>query len=228
MKRFKLVPLVFLIAISLNACLETDPIELEKRVVVEYTFSGLNNIYTSPTDTIEIESVRMFVPRFWVITTNDDSLNSNVPFVFSYSQADLDNPKEIVNANVGFGGLEDYDDFRMQVQLFSAESGISDNTLANEGNPLSFSIAGRYNGEIFRYNSQYEFDRSISYTEINLTDRQETMILTLIGNSAEWFADPSQSGALLSPIDPGNQNVINQQFEESFSIASERTTALED
>jgi hypothetical protein len=226
-KRSTLILSLILITFGLSACIQTEAPERSRRFSLLFNATDLGDQVIRGGDRIRVDQVVIHVPSFEAGTATGDSIVSNRPIFLNDTEGNLGLDVIVFTEDLGFVGINGFDNFKMSVDTVSILSQIQDANLVSESRFYTLYADLSYNGQRFRFRSQLKRDFNFDFAPVNYSEENETIFIRLLMDTQSWFVD-ANADTVINPQLSANRGLINNNIANSVSLEVEAGTIFED
>ena len=204
--------LVFNNISCISSTTETD----EKRISIYFSVLNIGDDLTVGDNTIQVSDFKFTLTRFNLYAENDVVLQSTGDvggFIFAYTD-EISVQRLILDVGLGFSDIEIFNGFEIFFEPVSNSANIGDSEFFGDGENFSQVIKGTVNEVDFVFKSSLVFEKFYEITGVQLTDREESLVVFLSIDLEKVFAD--ESGNFLDPTVQENEALIMQNIEQNL------------
>lgn len=196
--------------------------KVEKRLSLYFEAESLGNTLVSEVDSLIINEFKFSIERF-IVAGPDIELESSSDvstFLFTYD-INASDERLILDAGLGISDDFTFDSYKLFLEPVKDNAGIIDNDFYGENANYSIIIKGTYNSKGFESALSSVFEKKLTYSPIELDDKNETLLITKTIDLKKVFINADDS--ILNPTDPENHDLIGKRINgflqvEGFAI----------
>ena len=220
-----------IVLIAFTGCVDSET-TIPKRLSMRFEVENIDGQLFGQSDTLEINEFKFLVGNFRAITTDDDSLDIRQRgLIFSFSDSQVGQEKTIIEGPIGFSGFTDFKSVQVLIRQVQNSDQISDPDLiqgTDDSQLFTMVVKGQYNSVNFTMLSSFEhFEEFIFDEVVEVTNDQETIVITLITDIEDIFFSNTSPVRLLDPRNAEDKEAVIDNFTESIEVEASRTSQIE-
>jgi len=216
MRRLLSIVVLSIFVFSNFSCISSTAESDEKRISIFFSVLNIGDDLTVGDNTIQVSDFKFTLTRFNLYAENDVVLQSTGDvggFIFAYTD-EISVQRLILDVGLGFSDIEIFNGFEIFFEPVSNSANIGDSEFFGDGENFSQVIKGTVNEVDFVFKSSLVFEKFYEITGVQLTDREESLVVFLSIDLEKVFAD--ESGNFLDPTVPENEALIMQNIEQNL------------
>jgi len=216
MKRSVLLILTIVTILTASSCISSSVESEEKRVSIFFSVANIGEDIQIDEDVINIEEFKFSLDRFNLYAENDVVLQSSGDvgaFLFAYTD-EITSQRLILDVGLGFSDVEIFTGYEIFFEPVENGANILDADFFGSGDNYSQVIRGTVNEVDFEFKASFTFEKFYDINEVQLTDREETLVISKFIDLEDVFVDTS--GNFLDPTVQENEVLIMQNIEQNL------------
>lgn len=210
-----ILALMIILASSVS-CISSTAETDEKRISIFFSVLNIGNELTVDDNTIQVRDFKFTLTRFNLYAENDIVLQSTGDvggFIFGYTD-EINVQRLILDVGLGFSDIENFNGFEIFFEPVGNNANIGDAEFFGSGENFSQVIRGTVNGVDFLFRSSISFEKLYEISGVQLTDREETLIVSSSIDLENVFID--EEGNFIDPTIEENEPLIMQNIEQNL------------
>lgn len=202
----------------INSCVQTPEPEFPKRINYNFFVENVGDTLTAGQDTIAVSEIKLLADKFEVVA-HDGTLLQSEPdaIIIGYREEKEGEDELVLSAPIGFEDIDRFTGVNLFIAPAKDNDNIQDNDFFGENSNYSIIIRGIYNSRSFTYRTDFSFDKTFEFSEVELTKSEETLVLRMLLNIEDIFIDESND-SIHDPFDEDNRSVINSLIRENVEM----------
>lgn len=216
MTRLLSITLLFILVFSNLSCISSTAETDEKRISIFFSVLNIGEELTVGEDTLEISDFKFTLTRFNLYAENDLILQSTGDvggFIFSYTN-EMTVQRLILDVGLGFSDIENFNGYEIFFEPVSDNANIGDAEFFGDDENFSQVIRGTVNDVDFVFKSSFAFEKLYEITDVQLNDREETLLVSSSIDLEDVFIDIN--GNFIDPTIEENEPLIMQNIEQNL------------
>jgi len=207
-------------------CIPDRESVVPSRVDVRFNVSNLDTDLGDGQDTVNINTVKILLDKFNLLTPDEDTIQTNVDgIILSFDSNNLNNDEVVFQAAIGFEDFRSFKALDVFVEKAEQTDSIFDQDLKTPNDTYSFVLKGTFNDQSFTYQSQVKFQKLFEFDPITLDENTETLQLRILTDILDFMID-RQTREILSPNNPDDIVKIDSLLEVSLLLDASATSSL--
>lgn len=220
MRSYRSILSALLVPLFMVGCLNEKEL-VPKRMTLNFQVDGVGGEtgeLTAEGDTLNITQVKYYLNSFILETGDGARLQANIGVVLRYRTQDAGDDVRSFAGDLGYDEFSTFDGMEFFIQPPPDSVSVPDQDLVESGERYSVAIRGSYNGSDFLYRSKANLNENLTFDSgVTIGADAETLRVLLLTSIGEIFMD-SQSGRILSPVDPADSSQIVTNIEQSLQV----------
>ena len=220
-----------IVLIAMGGCVDSET-TIPKRLSMSFEVENIDDQLFGQNDTLEINEFKFLVGNFRALTPDEDSLDIRQRgLIFSFSDSQVGQQETIIEGPIGFSGFTEFKSVQVLIRQAQNSDQVNDPDLIqgiDESELFTMVVKGQYNSVDFTMLSTFEhFEEFIFDEVVEITNNQETIVITLITDIEDIFFSNTSPVRLLDPRDAEDKEAVIDNFTESIEVEASRTSQIE-